>query len=367
MATGPGFPSATNVFIPDWESSGKVTVGFSRNPKSFAYNRYISYAFSRKNRGYWMRWNNQAQARVLNTNAYLWAYNQDRPVPANPESFTWIEFVLTRRDYAYGHDLDTIDQADFNLMQVDRDGHAQLAATSRAYRIATALSTTSNFATTADPDMTVNHYSTATALTGGTLNAGTATDPNLKDAITEVCDIINTDTNGKLGSQPGKMVMVLNPTDARLIGQSAELVDFMKGSPYSYPSFSGNLFDNSLYGLPPSIYGVEVVVDGTTRVTSEVGASTVTRAYTWPSGTVGIFFKPDALDGVYGEKPFSTMTVFYRAAGENSQSIDSTGIDLTVTEFQDTRNRRWEGHVTEETAEVVTAPATGYLITSATA
>lgn len=365
MATGPGYPSATNVFIPNWDDSGRVTTGFSRNPKSFAYNRYISYGFSKKNRGYWMRWNNQAQARVLNVNAYLWAYNQDRPVPANPEAFNWIEFVLTRRDYAYGHDLDTIDQADFNLMQVDREGHAQLAATNRAYRIATALSSTTNFTTTADPDMTVNHYSTATALTGGFLNAGTDTDPNFKDAITEVQDIINKDTNGKLGSAPGKMCIVMNPTDARLIGQSQEMFAFLKGSPFSYPAIAGSLFDNSLYGLPPSIYGCEIIVDGTTRVTSEVGAA-VARAYTWPSGTVGVFFKPDSLDGVYGEKPFSTMTVFYRAAGETSQSIDATGIDLTVTEFQDTRNRRWEGHVTEETAEVVTSPATGYLITSAT-
>ena len=366
MATGPGFISATNGFIPNWEASGKTTVGYSRNPKSFGYNRYISYGFTKKNRGFYLKFNNQAQARVLNADAYMWAYNQDRPVPANPEAFTWIPFTLTRRDYAYGHDLDTIQMADFDVMQVDRNSHAQLAATNRAYRIVTALTTTSNFATSADADMTVNHYSTATALAGGKLDVGTSTDPNFKDAITEVQDIINKDTNGALGAQPGKMVIVMNPTDARLIGQSAEMHDFLKGSPFAYPAISGSLFDNSLYGLPPSIYGCEIVVDGTVRVTSEVGA-TVTRSYVWPDGTVGVFFKPDSLDGVYGEKPFSTMTVFYRAADEAGGSIDATGIDLTVTEFQDTRNRRWEGHLTEETAEVVTAPSSGYLITSATA
>lgn len=365
MATGPGFPGAMNVHIPNWEASGRMTVGFSRNPKTFAYNRYISYSHSKKNRGYWMRWQNQAQARVLNIDAELWAYNQDRPVPKDPEAFDWVLFTLTRRDYAYGHDLDTIAQADFDLMQVDRQGHSQKAATNRAKRIIDALTTTSNFAVAANPDMTVAHSGTAASL-GGKLDAGTSTDPNFKETVTQVQDIINKDTNGALGAQPGKMVIVMNPTDARLIGASDELFDYLKGSPFAYPSISGTLFDNSMYGLPPSIYGMEIIVDGTVRVTSEVGAA-VTREYVWPSGTVGVFFKPDSLDGVYGEKPFSTLTVFYRAADQNGGSIDSTGIDLTVTEFQDTRNRRWEGHITEETAEVVTAPATGYLITSATA
>jgi hypothetical protein len=79
-----------------------------------------------------------------------------------------------------------------------------------------------------------------------------------------------------------------------------------------------------------------------------------------------VFFKPNVLDGVYGEKPFSTFTEFYRAAGEDGSALDGAGVDFTVSEFQDTRNRRWEGHLTEETAEILTAPATGWLFTAAT-
>lgn len=366
MATGPSFPSATNVFPLSWDESGRITVGFSRNPKTFKYNRYVSYGFTKKNRGLYLKWNNQAQARMLNANAYLWAYGQDRPVPANPEGFTWLPYALERRDYAYGHDLDTIDMADFKLMQVDREGHAQLAATCRAKRIIDTLTTTASWGTAVDPDLTQNHTNTATVAAGGKFDVGTSTNPYFMAGIDYAMDQITLDTNGKLGASPGRMVIVMNPTDARRIAKSAEMKDFLKGSPYALPSITGSIFEQNLYGLPPIFQGAEVVVDDTVRVSSEVGAAALTREYLWPSGTIGVFFKPDQLDGAYGEKPFSTMTVFYRAAGESSQSIDSTGIDLTVTEFQDTRNRRWEGHVTEETDEILTAPAAGWLFTSAT-
>lgn len=366
MATGPGFPSSTNGHIPNWVDSGRLTVGFSRDPKQFAYNRYISYSQTKFPIGYYLKWNNQAQARVISTDRYLWAYGHPRPVPADPEAFRWVQFRTVRRDYAYGHDLDTIETTDFNLMQVDRRGRAQLAATSRAKRIITDLTTTANWTAATDGDLTVDHTGTATALAGGKLDAGTSTAPYFQKAITNMMDICTTDTNGYIQSTPGKWQIIMNPTDARKIAASQELHDYLKGSPFAYPEVSGTLHDNRRYGLPPQLYDVEICVDASVEVTSEVGASSLTRSYVWPSGSVGFVYRPDQLDGVYGEKPFSTYTLFYRAADENGKSIDATGIDLVVTEFTDQRNRMWEGHVTEETVGYVTCPASGYLITAAT-
>lgn len=363
-STSAGFPSATNLYIPNWADSGRVTVGFTRNPKTFKYNRYVSYGHSQKNQGFYLKWNNQAQARVLDIDAYMWAYGQDRPVPANPEGFIYLPFVLTRRDYAYGRDRDTIQQADHNQMQVDREGHAQLAATSRAIRIISKLTTTSNYGTAVDPDLTQNHTGTATANAGGKFDVGTSTAPYFAKGVIYAQDQITLDTNGAIGSVPGRMVIVMNPTDARLIGQSAEMKDYLKGSPFAYPAITGTLNDNARYGLPPDFQGAEVIVDDTVKVSSEVGAA-LTRSYVWPSGSIFVGFKPDSLDGVYGEKPFSTLTVFYRSGGDGEQA-DATGIDLTVTEFEDLRNRRWEGHLTEETGEYLTCPATGWLFTAAT-
>lgn len=370
MATGPGFPSATNVFIPNWENSGRITVGFSRNPKMFPYNRYISYGYTPKNKGFYLQWNQQAQARVLNVDDCMWAYGQDRPVPANPEAFNWVPFTLTRRDYAYGHDRDTISQAEFDLMQVDRNSHAQLAATNRAKRIIDAMTTTTNYAVAAYPDMSQAHFSTATAASGGLFDAGTSTAPYFMAGVDYALDQISKDTNGALTSQPGKMVLVMNPTTARKIAKSAEMKDFLKGSPYALPSIDGSVFPQLRYGLPPTFQEAEVIVDNSVRVSSEVGA-TVSRSYLFPDSTVLMAYKPDALDGVYGEKPFSTLTVFYRSnpgAGGGTdgggRSIDSTGVDLMVTEFEDLRNDRWEGHVTEETSEIVTAPQSAWLFTS---
>ncbi len=374
--TGPAFASATNLYIPSWVDSGRVTIGFSRNPKMFPYNKYISYANVKKNRGYYMQWTQQAQARVLNVDAWLWAYNQDRPVPANPEAFTNVQYTLVRRDYAYGSDHDTLSQADFNYQQVLRDTHAQLAATSRAYRIGAVMTTTSNWASSAyigGKDMSLDHFSTAANASGGGLfDAGTSTNPYFMKGIDYALDKISLDTNGALTSQPGRMCLVMNPTTARKIAASQEMKDFLKGSPYALPSITGSIFEQKNYGLPPTFQECEVVVDNSVYVSSEVGA-TVARSYIIPDSDVVLMYRPDSLDGVYGEKPFSTITVFYRANpgsggsasnGGDGRNIDSTGIDLVVTEFEDLRNDRWEGHITEETQEILTAPQTGWLFTS---
>ncbi len=377
--TGPAFPSATNLYIPNWVNSGRVTIGFSRNPKMFPYNRYISYANVVKNKGYYLQFTQQAQARIVTAsggkNAFLWAYGQDRPVPANPEGFNYQSYTLTRYDYPYGHDRDTISQADFDLMQVDRNTHAQLAATNRAYRIITALTTTSNWASSAyigGNDMSIDHFGAATAAAGGLFDAGTSTNPYFMKGVDYALDKISLDTNGSLTSQPGKMCLVMNPTTARKIAASAEMKDFLKGSPYALPSITGSIFEQKNYGLPPTFQECEVVVDNSVYVTSNVGA-TVTRSYIFPDSDVLLMYRPDTLDGVYGEKPFSTLSLFYRAnpgagggAGgpSNDRNIDSTGVDLVVTEFEDLRNDRWEGHVTEETSEILTAPQTGWLFTS---
>lgn len=370
--TGPAFPSATNLFIPNWVDSGRITVGFSRNPLMFPYNRYISYGYSQKNRGFYLQWTQQAQARVPDVDAFLWAYNQDRPVPANPEAFNYKEFTLTRRDYAYGNDRDTISQADFNLMQVQRETHAQLAATARAKRIITEMTTTANWASAAyigGNDMSIDHYSTATAAGGGKFDVGTSTNPYFMAGVDYALDKISLDTNGALTSQPGRMCLVMNPTTARKIAKSAEMKDFLKGSPYALPSITGDIFVQKNYGLPPTFQECEIIVDNSVYVSSEVGAPVV-RSYIVPDGYVVMMYRPDALDGVYGEKPFSSLTVFYRAGSGTSsagqgRSIDNTGIDLTVLEFEDLRNNRWEGHITEETDEILTSPQSGWLFTDA--
>lgn len=376
--TGPGFASATNLYIPNWVNSGRVTIGFSRNPKMFPYNRYISYAAVQKNKGFYLQWTQQAQARILTSggnNAFLWAYGQDRPVPANPEAFNYQSYTLTRYDYAYGSDHDTLSQADFDYQQVLRNTHAQLAATNRANRIITALTTTANWASAAyigGNDMSLDHYSTATAAGGGLFDAGTSTAPYFMKGVDYALDKISLDTNGALTSQPGKMCLVMNPTTARKIAASQEMKDFLKGSPYALPSITGSIFEQKNYGLPPTFQECEVVVDNSVKVTSNVGASSVSRSYIFPDGDVLLMYRPDTLDGVYGEKPFSTLSLFYRAnpgsggsaAANEGRNIDSTGVDLVVTEFEDLRNDRWEGHVTEETTEILTAPQTGWLFTS---
>ncbi len=114
-----------------------------------------------------------------------------------------------------------------------------------------------------------------------------------------------------------------------------------------------SLHSNANYGLPDQIYGVEIEIEHTVKVTSERGAA-VARSYAWPDESIALVFRQGELDGVYGERSFSTFTMFH-------------DLDMEVQERSDTFDDLWQGRVVEETAEVLTCPASGYLITAATA
>jgi hypothetical protein len=352
MATAVSIPGPTNVFIPNWEASGKLLVGFARNPRTFPINRYIARVKSPKVRGYYLKYTNQAAGRVIDSNRYLWPDGMTRPVPKTPESFIYIQFNCVRRDYGYGLGQLTIDMADHNVAEVERKGKAALMMTARSLRVHSVLNTTTNWGTAADPDLSTNHQDTATNMGGGKFDVGTSTAPYLQKGLNKAASIITLDTMGAVANDPTKFYVIMNPDDARLIASSPEIHDYLKGSPSAYAEVTGGLHPNNKYGLPQTLYGYEIVVDDTVKVTSEEGA-TLGRSYSWTAAQVAMVTREGELEGVYGERSFSTFTVFWQE-------------DMTVEEYADARNRLWEGHVAENTAEVLTCPASGFLFTACT-
>jgi hypothetical protein len=352
MATGPSTPSATNAFIPNYEASGRLAVGFSRNAKRFKLLEYVKMIKSPKIRGYYLKFTNQVAGRVINQNRYNWSWGTPAPTPLEQETFNWIEFNLLRNAYPYGIDWKTRQQADFDVWKVEQDNKATLAMTARVMRSITTLTTASNWQTAADPDISANHTDTATNLGGAKLDAGTSAAPSLQKALNAVMRLIMLDTMGAIPSDPSLFKVVFNPVTASAIVQSAEYHDYLKSSPDAYAAVTGRLHPNSIYGLPPTLYGVPLVVEDTVKVTSERGA-TLARSFAFPDNTVLFTAREGSLEGVYGENGFNTFCIFHDR-------------DLEVSQFDDPRNELTEGRVVEETAEVLTCPASGYLITSAT-
>lgn len=351
MATGPSTPQATNAFIPNWEASGKYAVGFARNPSKFRLAKYVQYVKSPKVKGYYLKFTNQEAGRVIDNNRYLWPYGKPRPVPTDPESFTYKSFDLIRRDYAYGLDLKTIEQADHNVKSVERDSKATKAMTARTMRSISTITTGSNWQTTADPDISSDHTATATTLVGGKLDTGTPNNPLIMNALNAMAILVTLDTMGSIESTPETFMAVFNPNFAKALVATPEYKAYLQGSPDAYNQIKGNLHPNNKYGLPDTLYGYGLVIEDAVKVTNNKGG-TLARSFAWPDGTLALMHRPREIDGVYGEGTFSTYTIFHDE-------------DMQVEEYTDERNKMWEGHVVEATAEKLTCPASGYLLTSA--
>lgn len=356
MATGPSVAGPMNAYIPNWEASGKLRVAFSRNPNSFPVASYLKMVGTTKNTGYWKRWLGQAHARVIDDKRFAWPYGKPRPQPVENAMFEYVEFREKRRTFGYDFDQETVDQADEDTVAIERAGKAALCMTARTARVATLLTTTSNWATSADGNLSANHYSTSSAFGYGDLSAGSATDPRLFNTVNKIAEIITKDSLGIVSDVPATTSMIMNPTTARKLAGSQELVEYLKGSPSAYARIVGRLHRNAQFGLPEELFGHNLIIENTVKVTSERRA-TLAQSFAFPDDTIAIVTRYGDIDGHFNAAnntagtDFSTATAFYKE-------------DMTVEEFSDTKNRLLDGYVTEQIIEVLTCPATGYLLTS---
>ena len=75
------YPSGFNTFVPSFEASGHLVVAFSREPKDFPLNQWISLTPVKKSVGYFLRITPEVAARVINTDLreFIWSDGDDSP------------------------------------------------------------------------------------------------------------------------------------------------------------------------------------------------------------------------------------------------------------------------------------------------
>lgn len=357
MATGPGFPGATNVFIPSTnrEADGRLIVGFSRNKEKFSLPRYCQYTKVDAPAFYWMRIANQEQARVVNTQDFMWPDGMNRPQQnRDTEAFAFVPARTERYDYGFTIGQKTVKYASWPIKEQHAQIKAQQAMTARTIRALAVLTTAANWnaSGTYDPtgDLSANHTSaTATALgVGGSVYSGTSTDPRLKKALDTIAVSVTLDTSAAVGDEPDVFKFLINPTTARKLSESAEVHDYLKSSPDALNELKTGQSPNAKYGLPRYVYGYECVVDPTVRVTTRVGA-TLARSFCVADNALVFLSRVGGLEGVYGAPSFSTLTSFQLE-------------EFTIETFDDPKNRLTEGHVVEDTVEVLTCPASGWYV-----
>ena len=335
------YASGFNTFIPNHQASGHMVVSFSRNPNTFAINRYAQIVPVNQSVGYYLNLTASEAARVLNTNLAEFVWPDGNAAPDGnwgTESFEWKKFSTIRYAYPFSIGRKAEEQAEWNVLAQHAAIKAQQAITARTLAMLEKATDTANWG---------SHTATATALGGGFWSTGTATDPRIKKTLNAAAHAIVKDTLGVV--QPKDMVLVIPPDLATVMSESQEVHSYLKENPIAYDVLRGNANVNAAWGLPPAIYGYPIVIEDTVRVSSKKNTRTVD--YALSENRALLVSRPGGLVGVEGAPSFSTLTIF---AYE----------EMSVEQKDDPDNRRVKGRVVDDFDTAITSNAAGYLITA---
>lgn len=360
------YPSGFNTWVPSWEATGQV-IAFIRNPNKFGINNYVAFRPARKSVGLYLEFDLDHPQRSLSLDQMAWPEGAERPGGEhNLAGFEYKEYRTIRRDLAVTLGRQTIAQTDWPILGYHSALVMQQAMTALTRQVITVLDTAANWGT---------YTAAATALGSGagkwtSANAtpGDANYLNIKKTINQVALNILKTTGGMVRKE--NLWMVLAPETAKIISETAEIVDYLKQSPFSMAQVRGDAPNrNVLFGLPEMLYGVNIQVEDAVYVSTKKG-ETLSRSFIKDPDKVVFVSKIDDLPGdEVGDAPtpnFSTFQCFHysenAADGSPSRGGNASGL-LVVETWEDVRNKRTEAHVTWQTAEKLVAPSSGYLVT----
>jgi len=344
------FAGHTSTFIPNFDASGRLVVEFSRNPKDFPINKWIAITPVKQIAGFYLRIVPENAARVISAKPEdsIWPDGMNAPSGEwNPALLDWKQFACFRYVSAYTVGQLAVANADFDILQLHQRQAAQARMTGRAILAFDKLANPLTAAT-----VWGNHYSaTASGVPGGpggSVYAGTPTDPRLKKLLGAIALQINRDTLGVVSTKD--LRVVINPVTAKKLAESQEVHTYLKESPFALAEIRGDVENqNGVWGLPTKMYGFDIVVDDTVRVKTPIQESgTPDIAYALGDDQLLVLARPGSLVTPLGPS-FSTVTLF---AYE----------EMVVEEKYDEDNRLYRGRVVDNIAIEVTAPVSGYFV-----
>jgi hypothetical protein len=340
-------PGGSNTYVKNHQATGNLVISFSRNPKDFPFARYVQYRPVKKDAGYYLQITAENAARVVgsNLNEFVWPDGADAPRRnSGTELFKFLDYktVRTAPDFTLG--WKSRDQADWNIQDQEVQFHTHQAMTLRGVGIGSALETTGNW--DASHILDVDDGTTDVPGNTGSWELSTSQRQDIKRSLNVARGLIHKHTLGVVKRRD--LQLVVNPNTAMRLGESQEIIDFVKQAPESWKMIQGDLSGlNAEWGMPDKIYNIPIVVDDTVVVTSARGATTPTYGYNLSDGNGFLISRPGALmaNAVSGPSFSTIMGFFYE--------------ELTVETKDDPDNRRSNGRVVDDVAWVMTAPVSG--------
>ncbi|MCD0459107.1 hypothetical protein [Roseiconus lacunae] len=343
MSGTPVYPGGSNTFIPNHRATSNLVIGFSRNQSDFAINEYISLKPVDQDQGRYLRITTEEAGRILDSelSEFVWPDGADRPMNNDgTELFSFDGYRTKRYDFGYKLGKKSSEQAEWDIGKSHQAIKAQQAMTGRTVRVHSVLASASSWE--------ANHRKDVSTITGnsGPWDVSTTVRQDIKRSLNHAAEQIMLSTLSVVKKKD--LRLVLSPPTAHRISECQEIVDHIKGSPEAYSQVRGGTGRWSEWGLPNELYGFKIVVEDAAKVTSRRGAATSTRQFVMPAGVAYLMSRPGGLVAPAGDGPnFSTISYF---AYE----------EMTVEEFDDTKNRRLEGHVVDDGVPVQTASVSGF-------
>lgn len=348
-------PGGNNTFVPSLEATKGLQVDFSRNPDSFPLNKYIDIVPVEKSVGLYARMTVQEAGRILDSTGkgFMWQDGDDLPDSrGNTEYFEFLPYSTLRQYYGFRIGYKAAKQAAWPIIAQHARIKAQQAMTNRTQYALGLLTTTSNHMT--------GHYSAVNGgsiTTSGKWDESTAARQDIKRCIDYGLGVILKDTLAGVTLDDIKLVMSFDC--AKAIAVTQEISDYLKASPAALPRIEGKLGPLGQLGLPTHLYGVELVIENTVKVTSKKGA-TDARDFVLGRTTPFLIARPGSLSPASVEGNAGT-----EAAPRFSAATLFSFEDMTVRTKDDEDNRRHEGGVIDDFDIRLTAPHAAFLFTGA--
>jgi hypothetical protein len=161
----------------------------------------------------------------------------------------------------------TSENADWDIISQHSNIKARQAMTARTQLAVTALTTTANY--------DASHVLDVTAISGnvGSWAVSTTARQDIKRSLMTAAELILDATLSVV--RPKDLRLVISSSLASKLALTQEIVDYLKGSPHALAMVKGEIEGgrNVMYGLPNDLYGFELFVEDTRKVTSRKGAT----------------------------------------------------------------------------------------------
>jgi hypothetical protein len=343
------FPSGTNVFVPGFSGSdtSRLIVDYSRNPKDFPVNFLATIHSVDVPQGYFAKLDPLAQARLTSSpQHYSFADGSQRPIQVdNVQSFSFISYFAQRYCRTQPIGYLALQNAAWDLDASTINVLANQMMTVRTNAFYGEVTNSANYLST--------HTNNATSLGGGFWSAGTTTNRYIQKTLMAAAQQIVLDTAQVVGIKD--LTLVVGPTVATAMAASGEIADMVSHAyqdARQFLEFKAWSEQTALWGLPPMLYGIKVVVDESVENAVQIGA-TNNPTFLAGSDAAYLMTKRDALNSVAGSGSFSSFGFFI-----------PKGQEMVVERFDDPLNCRVIHSLSDYWQIQMVAPESAYLITN---